>query len=393
MGRLKELQIEMWKAGLELPLDQLDRLVCDECIEDEALQRWSPKTEQDERCDFCGAESVGCRTVYELFRYMTDAIRTEWDDPRNGVGWDAREGGWVGAAITDAWDLCDTIGGPLANEKLADLFITSIELEWSELDPYGLRPEERLTYGWDRFAAAVKAGPVVRAKPSWPVDRDLIDPADMLEEIGRLLDRTNYNLLKILPAATRVVRGRSHDSDERPCDAKELGSPPPAKTTSLRMSAEGSSVFYGAETDETIRAELARATEPELTIATWSLVSPMCYLDLVGLASVPSIFDAVGRPVRSAMTFLHGFAEAIARAPEEDADYIPTQCFAEFLRGTVRDHEGRRVEAIRYRSAMRAGEACWVFFIDSSGCADPDGITADTRLVLDPASVRLQPHR
>jgi RES domain-containing protein len=312
-----------------------------------------------------------------------------------------RPPGWCGLEFggrrlgrcADAWDLYDALGGPLANQELADLFISSIELEWSELDPYGLRPEERLRYGWDRFVEAVKAGPLVHQEPTSPEDRDSIDPTDTLDEMGRLLGRTNFNILKMLPAGTTIRRGRAHGTNESPRDAVSLGSPPPDKAAPLRMSAAGKSVFYGAENDDTIRAELAEAADPALTIAEWQLVSPVCFLDLAGLVPVPSIFDAVARPVRSAMTFLHGFADAIAKSPGDVSDYIPTQLFAEFLSGTVLDHEGRPVGAIRYRSAMLRGEACWVFFVDASGCADPGQVSPDTWLVLDRDSVRLQPRR
>ena len=123
--------MELQQAGLSLPFSELDRLLCDDCIEDAALRRWSPAT-SIASCDFCRTASVRCRSVLDLFRYMTECIKTEWADPRDGDGWVSREGGWVGAAITDAWDLYDAVGGPLASHELADLFITAIELEWSE---------------------------------------------------------------------------------------------------------------------------------------------------------------------------------------------------------------------------------------------------------------------
>lgn len=46
-----------------------------------------------------------------------------------------------------------------------------------------------------------------------PLDRDSIDPVDMLDEIGAVIHAHSSRFLKLLPAGATVRRGRCHGTD------------------------------------------------------------------------------------------------------------------------------------------------------------------------------------
>ena len=91
----------------------------------------------------------------EVVDFMLEGINSEYDDPNNCVGW---EGGWQGADVFDSQDLItDMIGLDISSEELYDDIILALgDQEWCQRDPYGLRDEEALKFGWGKFCEQVK---------------------------------------------------------------------------------------------------------------------------------------------------------------------------------------------------------------------------------------------
>jgi hypothetical protein len=202
----------------------------------------------------------------------------------------------------------------------------------------------------------------------------------MLDEVGRAIANVGSQVLKTLPASSQLLRGRAHQPHERFTSAADLGPPPRKFAPSTRMSPAGIPLFYGAEDEATIRIEL-RSAEP-IALSRWSTVRDLVYLDLAELPAVPSLFDPSARIGRPWLRFLRAFADEISKpaSSQPDVDYAPTQVFTEYLRRVMRDHAGRPIEAIRYRSAMHPIGTCWAVFVDQSQCADADAVGGTTLL-------------
>ncbi len=112
-------------------------------------------------------------------------------------------------------------------------------------------------------------------------------------------------------------------------------------------------------------------------------------LDLRTPPQVPSLFDPERRHLRPATVFLRQFIETIREptrpggsATEDEVTYIPTQTITEFLR------YGLPVDGILWRSTADDRADCCVLFVTPEECADRGAETSDTKLVLDPGTVR-----
>ena len=138
--------------------DDEEKYVCPDCIDDYAIQEFIRNNAAENACSYCGKSSDQeeiAASLDEVVDFMLEGIGTEWDDPNNCVGW---EDGWVGAEVIDSDELVsDRIGLEESNEDvLNDIIAAMPDQEWCQRDPYGLRAEEALTFGWDTFCEQVK---------------------------------------------------------------------------------------------------------------------------------------------------------------------------------------------------------------------------------------------
>ncbi len=392
MGFWKQLQIQQEEAGYSLGEDSW-RGVCPRCIADPALALYVSRVAQIERCDFCGGPGPNGVNLDDLFRYMSECLGSEWEDPIHQVGWDGSEGGWQ-LPVRDTYDLLVHLGEPLGEDgELREEFVHAFDHPWCQRNPYRLAHHEMLVYSWAAFSRHVKEKSrylFLSTGPSADPDSELVEPAEMLEQLRMAI--VNSGLIKRLPAGTELVRARQHEPDEELATAAALGSPPPGSAVASRMSAVGIPMFYGAQDLDTALAELRlKSQSRRATVATWTTARDLPYLDLVDI-DVPSIFDMTAKGRRPWRRFLREFADDAAQVPDSAGiAYVPTQIVTEYIRYEVLDSDGTPVRGIRYRSAVRAGGVSWVLFVDATGCVDATpGWEAGAAhwLGLDRASIR-----
>ena len=372
--------------------------VCGHCIDDPALAAFAAGHGPIKECGFCGrTESLGTR-LGELFHFMAECLSTEWDDPINEVAWDHGFDDFV--EIIDSEDLLWELDSPLANVDLHAEFVSAFEHQWCQINPYRLERAEVLFHSWKHFSNIVKTQQAIPASPNASQDDsdELLDPTEVLGAIGDAIAEADSRMLR-QSGDVRLCRARRHKPSEAARNAKQLGSAPPEGAQHNRMSKAGVSMFYGAETEDTARAEIRHGAGQAVTTGIWTPSRELVYLDLPAALPIPSLFDTASLSHRTSLRFLHAFAEDLARPIDADdalIDYIPTQFATEYMRGHLRTQDGRAIDAIRYRSAVdKPNGVCWVVFAGHDACVDSDSDAAvqansqaELLMILDTDSVR-----
>ncbi len=364
--------------------------MCPDCIDDYAIQEFIRNNAVENECSYCAKSSDQeiAAPLDEVVDFMLDGISSEWDDPANCMGW---EGGWVGAEVIDSDELIrERVGLDSSNEDVLEDIVRGMpDQEWCQRDPYGLRGEEALIFGWDTFSEQVKYH---SRYIFFRVDSDEDDEEKRFlysEEIpvSKMLDRISFemskleykiDLVKSLPVGTEIYRVIVHNSDKNPDDAKSLGTVPQDRAKySNRMSPAGIPMFYGAFDPETALKETVDKTSKNdrvASIATFKTLKEIKVLDLSELPNVPSLFDQNNSHMRSVLKFMHNFVADLSKPISKDGmehiDYVPTQVFTEYIRYLYISIEGDHMLGIIYPSARRAGGRSIVLFLENEHCCD-----------------------
>jgi len=206
--------------------------VCDECVDEQALQEFIRDNAVSESCDFCGRESdepIACD--FDDFKEVFAAgIAVDWADalnfmPRDGDHWALED------AHRDIYDLL--VDGELdveLNEALFQRVVEEfIDISYAPRYYFDLAPEEALQYGWEAFVSHVSHRTRFFFAGGAGVEEDHdpreISPADMMTALGRVI--AERGRVRPLPVGTLLHRARLHRrGDPPPAGAKQLGTPP-----------------------------------------------------------------------------------------------------------------------------------------------------------------------
>ena len=298
---------------------------------------------------------------------MATCISQVYCDPAECLPYETREGGYQGT-VFDLNDLFWMIGFDVSDDTLRDDIYESFELDyWAKRDWQLLDPHQRLAYGWDRFAKAVKHE---RRFTFWSMadpdaDPHYVDHPDYMP-VGTMLDRiadavTQAGVLRTFPTDTPLWRVRVHNTDEKLNSDDEFGAPPTNYATQPnRMSPAGVSMFYGSEDFDTAVAETldsSRVTGKSVSGGCFYPVRSLVMLDLFDLPRVPSFFDIAAAEIRHSLIFLKRFAqtisESIIRDGREYIEYVPTQAFSEYVRYQMAADDGTAIDGIRFVSSKK----------------------------------------
>src|SRR5690349_10812835 len=128
--------------------DSLDpsACVCIECFADPDLQAFIEGNAEPgvNVCSFCGKEDeelIACK-FRELMTHIKACIEEHYDLADNCLGWEGREGGWLGAPHWDTPDLLrGQIGIGLPQDTRNSLFWAMCShlghTDWCQRNPYG----------------------------------------------------------------------------------------------------------------------------------------------------------------------------------------------------------------------------------------------------------------
>jgi len=373
-----------------------DKYVCADCVDDEALKAFIRREACCWRCNYCGNRRRSVE-VDDLMDLIMDGIKTEWDDPANEMGWDSREGGWLGVTV-DKYDLVSDLEITEKEDLYDDRVGAITNFEWCERDPYGLSRHDRLAFGWGEFCDLVKHKnhffPVIKPRntPRFP-DPDDISPKELLESLSEIF--VELGLIRQLPRGTRVIRARTHSPGVTLRTAGELASPPKELAyMANRMSSPGIPMFYGASNQKTALAEVDYPDSGgAVSVATFETAVPFKVVDLSRLPEVPSIFDldrSYLRPwTRFIRDFVADFSKPIARDDKIHVEYVPTQYVTAYIQHMMPGN----IKGVIYPSSKVKGGKSWVLFFTNEECReDGEGYPKPKRyLKLLPTSIRRFP--
>ena len=373
------------KAKWEEGYSYITGTVCSECFDDYGIKKFIANNSNANQCSYCDSNKpdIEACDFEKVVVHVLDSMKCEWGDPSNeGVGWESREGGWLGANVHDTHDLIyDILAIEVENEQiLSDLNSAIIMGQWCKKSPYSLDENERLIYAWEQFSELVKhtSRYVFFKKENNASPYDEMDPVEILDSLGDIIG--NLDLVNILTQEEKIFRVRIVNDGEVLHTAAQLGSPPTDKATlANRMSPAGISMFYGAFD---IQTSIAETYEPEDGISknaicgTFNPVRKLTVIDLSEKFEIPSLFDEDKRDDRFALKFLQDFitdfAKPIERIDSAHVDYVPTQIVTEYFKHLYMNTElGVAIDGIIYPSSKKHGGKCIVIFANSDQCVDP----------------------
>lgn len=358
--------------------------VCSGCFGDYGIKKFIEDYSSSNQCSYCGSEKINTKACdfEKVVVHILNSIKCEWGEASNeGVGWESREGGWLGASVYDTYDLLyDELALEVEHEEiLSDLNSSIIMGPWCKKDPYGLDEDEMLINAWSKFSELVKHNSryVFLKKENNKSPYEDMDPVEILNSLGNIILR--LGLIKKIGKNKEIFRVRITDIGSNINSAKDLGSPPNENAViANRMSPAGISMFYGAFDTETAISE---TYEPEKNITKQAVcgvfnpVRELTVIDLSNKIEVPSLFDEENREDRFLLRFLHDFiidfTKPIKRIDSAHINYVPTQIVTEYFKHLFPQTEfGEKIDGILYPSSKASGAKCIVIFADSSQCVE-----------------------
>jgi hypothetical protein len=365
MGRAKEELIECQERGY----GSIDKAVCHNCVGNYALKKSIVEKAWINTCDYCNTLDA-CVSVESLIKEIMEGISFFYE---NAVGAMAVEKGeLIGATVWDSYELLNDLNWDmkLDDKLLEDVNDTIFGDVWCEKDPYALRESEEKSYLWSDFCNIVKTETRyvffrLRSKDIFNANR----PYKILDYIGETV--RYFNLITKIPKGTWFYRGRTHHEIQAPTGAKDLCSPPSEVARSNRMSAEGISIFYGAEDVDTTITEIYDSQYAFVTVAPFENLRNLTLLDLTKIQKIklPSIFDKSNRKYRAAIEFLRELYEEITRPIEymKSIEYIPVQIISEYFRYLFR-YKRKKIDGIIYNSSKNNKKICYALFYNHAQC-------------------------
>jgi hypothetical protein len=391
MGMAKRLFEERWERGW----DSVNKFVCGDCFNDQALQDVVGNKAEEKHCDYCGQESddVIAAPVDAILEVIGESIRTEYGNPDDeGVPYETAEGGYQGETLSTG-EVLEEVGDPFENDQLRDDVLTAFNDSglWCQKHFWQLPKAEALRYGWAHFCKLVKyrARYVFLVAPDGSEgnhDPDHITPARFLEEFADIVQ--DSGLIQDHPAGSGWWRARWVEPAKKVMLPGDL-SPPPLKyaKNANRMSPAGIPMFYGSTNKDTAAAETLNKNEPtkeEVVQGQFQTARTFKVLDLRNPPPAPSIFDEARRHLRAGLKFLRHFVRDLSAPIEKDGrehiEYVPTQIVTEYFRHVYKTPEGEPVQGILFMSAREhGGENCVLFFENEDCCSIHEGWTSETK--------------
>ncbi|MFD2628134.1 HEPN-associated N-terminal domain-containing protein [Oceanobacillus kapialis] len=359
--------------------------VCGNCINEIFIKQYIEENACSEYCDYCDFENENdgfiAADMDDVVEFIIDALKVEWGNPDDeGVGYDSREGGYLGAEIYDGWDfileiLCHeaNIENEYLIRDLQDKFLDTI---WCKVDPYNLPEDKELFITWQTFSEQVKHKTryvfyKTHTKSTYVMER--FNPNEVLDIIGSNVEK--LGLIKKL-TEQKIYRARVSDKGEYFKKAMEIGPPPKENAlNSNRMSPAGIPMFYGGIDEETALLEVNFLPGENVvaTIGEFKNAYSLLMLDLTSIPNVPSIFDEEDRKnrwiVKFFYSFLSDFTKPIKKDGKEHIDYVPTQIVTEYFRHIFRTKANQSIDGIIYPSSKN-GKKAYVLFMDNQDFSD-----------------------
>lgn len=339
--------------------DEDEKRVCDSCVADTYLTAEIQCAGRVGSCAYCDAErsTIGLEELADwvegAFERHFDRSSTEpepWEyallaDRESSYSF-SRQGEPVVSAIADAVGIDEDIASDVqmileARHSDFDAAAAGGETEFDGDSYYVEKPiNDRIWRAeWDYFERSLKTEARYFSRSAAAHLNALFGGVEAL--------KTRDNRPLVVDAGpghelNSLYRGRVFQSVDpleealaRP-DLK-LGPPPSAYAAAGRMNATGISVFYGADQEGVVIAEVRPPVGAKVVVAKFEIVRPLRLLDLTALGDVVvegSIFDPTYAQSLERAAFLRTLSRKMTRAvmPDDASfEYLTTQAIADFL--------------------------------------------------------------
>lgn len=342
------------------------KFVCCDCVDDDYLKSYIRQNNSASgQCSYCG--NINAAPLDTLIPIIEKGIKYFYEEPAEaGVPRDT--GDWVCGGFYTTDEVLENLGLSEPSELIDDISKAVLNDTWVEAAGgyfFGSHPHQTWGDSWSNFCELVKhqvryffhfEGHASHTTAGY------LKPEEMLYKLVEVLHSTGC-IKKQHYFGYRVFRARIK-TDDWILSEDQLRQPPNRLATAGRMNPAGISYFYASEEAETAISEVC-SCKSEVAIGAFELVGEVNFLDMTKILDLPSPFDSTKRKLREQILFLKGFIQDISKPIKKDGrehvDYVPTQIVTElFARQVIGD--GKPIDGIRFKSAVKSGGINWVFF-------------------------------
>ncbi|PZR20758.1 MAG: RES domain-containing protein [Flavobacterium psychrophilum] len=371
MGQVKQ----QWLKHQELHLSSIpDKKVCVRHFEDKAINNFIRRNYQPGYCDYCNKE-VNVVALEEVLVFMMEGIGNYYEDAANFMGYDSREGGYIGDTYTAdelIQEQIELVTDPF--ELTEDIVAAIEEIAWAEPDRYYDSERDELMYHWSYFKDIIKHKARYLFTSYGAKDSQENDAFRILSEVGRI--SKGFNLVHKINKGQKIYRCRQHHLSRKFTDAKDLVAPPSDYAIyPNRFSPSGISMLYAAFDKETaIRETISRENKKanRITVSEFIIDKDIYIIDFNKLPLLPSIFQHKSVKSYYLIAFLYDlvrdFTKDITKDGKEHTEYVPTQVVTEFFRYTFNRNRKNKIEGIIYPSSKNKPNSSAVLFWDNEEC-------------------------
>ena len=358
---------------------------CKSCIKDRYIYDNLKKYGEISECSYCQQRRKTI-SVKGIAEELEDGITTEYKqcgmeyyNPVNGK------------YIVSTLNLEDILYGVYScGDDLFEDICSYIATDgWYERDDeyFGDKEDINEVYSkeWKTFCHMVKYETRYVFFNQWDEDQEDERAKNILKFIGKAVEE--LDLIKEISPQMGFYRGRTHCVREEAFSSdNQLAAPPACYAKANRMSAEGISIFYGANNVKTALAEIYNGAGQYATIAQFKNNHKLWLLDLSKVLRMksPSLFDRKNRDKKGYIRFFKNFINMII-SPIDNIpaiEYVPTQILTEYFRHVY--GYGCMFDGIIYPSAKNPHGKCYALFFNNEQCIKGE----NQRLIMDQNTIK-----
>lgn len=365
MGRVKQRWLDLEARHLNsIP----DKHICVKHFDDKNITNFIKKNYKDGYCDYC-EKDLKVVAFEDLMEFIMDSISNFYEDAGNFMGYNSREGGYLGEIYTPDELVQEQIELSAEPFEVIEDVINSIEdIAWAQPDLYYDNIKDDLEYQWRYFKEIIKHKSRYLFSSG---DQNQNKAFHILQEVGKLI--STLNIIKIIPKGTKFYRCRQHNFKTKILEFKDISAPPNQKAVyPNRFSPSGISMFYSAfDIDTAILETISREDKSReyITIAEFETLENEIVVDFNKLPTIPSIFGIKDKKKYYLTLFLYSFVrdmtKEIIKDGKEHTEYVPTQVVTEFLRYIFNKNRKNKISGIVYPSSQNKNHKSSIFFWDN----------------------------
>lgn len=343
---------------------------CTNHFNNKYIQKYIRANTYDGYCHYCN-KNKKVIDLKDFMVYYMEIVTQFYSDASNFMGYDGREGGYLGQTL-EPYELYDEFNPKANNCELEQAIINSIEDKaWAcEEEHYGTSDKDILNFSWNFFKNIVKhkARYLFYNTSIFQDDFYKIKAYSILEEVSKGIKK--LKLFTVLPSETALYRCRQHNRKIVIRDAKEITAPPTVNAIyPNRMSPAGISMFYGAMKKNTALIEVVDTEDKKRKYVTSAIFRNKEKLNLIDFTKLPQLNPFNPKQLKDyyLLSFLNEFVEDLSKPIQHDnkihIEYVPTQILTEFFRYIHPNHK-IRVDGIIYPSSKDWNAKAVVLFMD-----------------------------